>query len=47
MLGPEDLENDDLEVILPLCPGGRDGYEAARDPGGAMAADSSVKRDGS
>ncbi|MBX3120641.1 MAG: polyphosphate kinase 2 [Fimbriimonadaceae bacterium] len=38
VLGPEDLENDDLEVIPTAVPRVGDGYEAARDPGGAMAA---------
>lgn len=37
-LGPHDLENDDLEVIPTAVPRVGDGYEAARDPGGAMAA---------
>lgn len=37
-LGPQDLENDDLEVIPIAVPRVGDGYEAARDPGGAMAA---------
>lgn len=37
-LGPQDLENDDLEVIPTAVPRVGDGYEAARDPGGAMAA---------
>ena len=38
MLGPQDLEEDDLEVIPTAVPRVGDGYEAARDPGGAMAA---------
>jgi len=37
-LGPHDLENDDLEVIPTAVPRVGDGYEAASDPGGAMAA---------
>lgn len=38
MLGSQDLEEDDLEVIPTAVPRVGDGYEAARDPGGAMAA---------
>ncbi|HNN42817.1 MAG TPA: hypothetical protein PKL10_11045, partial [Nitrospira sp.] len=38
VLGPHDLEDDDLEVIPTAVPVAGDGYEAARDSSGAMMA---------